>query len=96
MLMPGLLYSFYEEGYYFAIVYEKILGLGYIVMNIFVLPIIYLTVIYARLMYFTRHQTPQGRRAVFVIMTNIDVRFSGAYYMCRIQWIGPVVICIDT
>jgi hypothetical protein len=76
-------------------------------MKIFVLPIIYLTVIYARLMYFIRHQTPQlsqtrqGRRAQrdfiitrrilftltlpglpnigFVIMTNIDIHFSGAY-----------------
>jgi hypothetical protein len=69
MLMPGPLYSFYEEGYYCPIVYEKILGLGYTVMNIFMLSIIYLTVIYARLMYFIRHQTPQlsqGRRAVLL------------------------------
>jgi hypothetical protein len=91
-------------------------------MNIYILPIVYSTIIYARLLYFLRHQTPQvsrtqqGRRAqrdfivirrilftvitltlpglpnvAFVLMVNIDHRFADAYYIYRIQWLGPAV-----
>ena len=91
-------------------------------MNIFVLPIVYLTIMYARLMYFLRYRSPhlsrtqQGRRAhrdfivirrilftvitltlpglpnvAFVLMMNIDRRLSGAFFMYRIQWMGPAV-----
>ncbi|CAF4998902.1 unnamed protein product, partial [Rotaria sp. Silwood1] len=108
--------------YYCGIRYEKILGLSYTVMNIFVFPITLLTIIYARFLHFIRHQAPQlsqerqRRRAqrdlmitrrilftvialtlpgtlniTFVIMTNIDVRFSGSFYMYRIQWMGPAI-----
>ncbi len=91
-------------------------------MNIYILPIVYLTVIYGRLMYFIRHQTPQlsqtrqGRRAqrdfvvtrrilftvnaltlpglpnvAFAFMVNIDHHLSSAYYMYRIEWMGPAI-----
>lgn len=91
-------------------------------MNIFVLPIVYLTIIYTRLLYFIHYQTPQlsqtqqGRRAHrdlaitrrilftvialtlpglpnigFVFMTNINHQYSGAYFMYRIQWMGPSI-----
>ncbi|CAF3200697.1 unnamed protein product [Rotaria sp. Silwood2] len=119
---PGPLYTLYESDYYCGIRYEKILGLSYTVLNIFVSPIILLTVIYARFLYFIRNNAPQlpqerqRRRAqrdlmitrrilftvialtlpgslniTFVIMTIIDVRFSGSFYMYRIQWMGPAV-----
>jgi hypothetical protein len=91
-------------------------------MNIYILPVIYSTIIYARLLYFLHHQAPQlsitqqGRRAQrdviviqrilftvitltlpglpnigFVLMMNIDHRYAGAYFMYRIQWMGPAV-----
>ncbi|CAF2642645.1 unnamed protein product [Rotaria sp. Silwood2] len=34
---------------------------------------------------------PGSPNTVFVIMTNIDPRISGSYYMYRIQWFGPAV-----
>ncbi|CAF1067708.1 unnamed protein product [Rotaria sordida] len=53
---PGPLYSFHESAYYCGIPYEKVLGLSYTVMNIFFFPIIYLTIMYGRLLYFIHHQ----------------------------------------
>lgn len=56
---PGSLYSLYESDYYCGIVYEKIFGLLYTVINIFVLPMIFLTAMYARLVYFISYQAPR-------------------------------------
>ncbi|UJR19874.1 hypothetical protein I4U23_023007 [Adineta vaga] len=64
-----LFYSFYELDYYCGIRYEKFFDLWYVVLNIYVLPLTYMTIIYIRLMYFIRHtnlqllQTHQGQRA---------------------------------
>ncbi|CAF3394255.1 unnamed protein product [Rotaria sp. Silwood2] len=52
-------YSLYESVYYCGIRYEKILELSYMIMNIFFFPLIYLAIIYARLLHFIHHQVSQ-------------------------------------
>jgi len=61
---PGPLFAFYENDYYCGIAYEKVLGLSYTVLNIYILPIVYLSLIYTRIMYFILHQTPQIAQTV--------------------------------
>ena len=68
-LWPGPLYEFYEWDFYCGIPYNRTYAVLYMGLNFYALPVIYLTLIYACLLYFIRHQTPQlarthqGRRA---------------------------------
>ncbi|UJR12848.1 hypothetical protein I4U23_017022 [Adineta vaga] len=68
-LWRDLFYSFYELDYYCGIRYEKLFYLWYVILNIYVLPLVYMTIIYIRLIYFIRYknlqllQTQRGRRA---------------------------------
>ena len=60
---------FYPLDYYCSIEYRRSIGLYYALVTIYFLPIGLITVIYARILYFINHQTPQllqtahGRRA---------------------------------
>ena len=53
------IYALYKLDYYCGIPYEKTWAMFYVALNIFFSPVIFLTIIYACLLYFIRHQSPQ-------------------------------------
>jgi hypothetical protein len=134
MLLPSYMwpgesiYSFYQSDYYCGIPYENFFGILYTAIQAYFLPMTYLMIIYARLVYFIRRQAKhlpfnQRRRrfqrdllvtrrilftiniltlpglpnSIYFIMTSIDSRLSGSFYMYRLQWMGPTVaMCISS
>ena len=78
-LWPVPIYALYKMDYYCGIPYERTWGMFYVAMNIFVNPVILLTIIYACLLYYIRHQsaqvlqTQQGKKAQrdFIITRRI-------------------------
>ena len=58
-MWPIPIYTLYNKDYFCGIPYEKLGCIAYAGMSIYMNPVILLTIIYARLMYFIHHQSPQ-------------------------------------
>ncbi|CAF1378806.1 unnamed protein product [Adineta ricciae] len=84
LTLPSFIYRdaffvLYKLDYCCGLRYERVPQFLYIIFNVFVLPLIYMSIIYARLIYFVSHQnlqllqTQQGRRAQrdYIIMRRI-------------------------
>ena len=56
---PEPIYTLYKMDYYCGIPYERVWAMLYAALNMFVNPVVLLIIIYARLLYFIRHQSPQ-------------------------------------
>jgi hypothetical protein len=54
-----MIYELYPLDYYCGIPYDKTGGLAYMAVAIYLLPVILISIIYARLIFFIRHQTSQ-------------------------------------
>lgn len=122
-LWPAPIYALYKMDYYCGIPYEQTGGILYAEINVYLGPIIFLRIMYARLMYFIHRQssrllqTQHGKRIqrdmivtrrilslvvgltlpgipniVFFAMTSANPTIAGAYYMYRIQFMGPAVV----
>ena len=68
----GFLYTLYASDYYCGIPYEKAAGLLYTVFIIYQFPIVCLSLIYARLVYYIRGQATQSLLTAHIRRTRRD------------------------